>query len=349
MAAPLGSIWELPLEKKLLAVLERAPSRLPGRAQDEFRALLQLENIALSLAIIAGFCLLSGGTALILGIALLGMDVTISLTRAIQIASLASTEAELNEAADELSHIVISVGVGAFIKGVGNIAKSLRSGGKSGASNGTPKPTPKKQSAATPKPASKQSGGSGASDAPPRVLSVIEQRRIDNANLRSSAKFPEDIKRAGVTGEQISQMDAKKTPLGFKDEGQFQQFKQELDGVLSKSGLGDADVGMKGTATTFYSENPGKPLGHHWDADPANRGDFDLNLTSRKMVDRMDAANVKPSEKYGVFKTSDVEAQNPDLRSFAKKWTKELGRDVHFVGYPAPQARDASEFILRGR
>nr|WP_242508660.1 peptidoglycan-binding domain-containing protein [Rhodocyclus purpureus] len=65
--APPESIWELPIEKKLLTVLERVPSRLPGRARDEFTALLQLENLALSLAIIAGFCLLSGGTALLLG------------------------------------------------------------------------------------------------------------------------------------------------------------------------------------------------------------------------------------------------------------------------------------------
>lgn len=345
--APHESIWEWPLEKKLLAVLERVPSRLPGRARDEFRALLQLENLALSLAIIAGFCLLSGGTALVLGVVILGLDMTMSLASAVQTAALAATEDELNEAADELAHVVLAVGVAAFIKGVGKIAKGVKGGGKSSAAEAPPKPAPER-AAPQPRSAPKEPRAPTAPEAPPKVVSPIEQRRADNARLRKGPQFQEDMKKVGVTKEQIALMEAKEVPLGFKSREQFQQFKQELDVALKKDGLGDADVGMKGTATTFYSENPGKQLGHHWDADPANPGDFDLNITSKKMVGEMDSAGIKPSEKYGVFKTRDVEAQNPELRRFAKKWSKELGRDVNVVGYPGPQARDATEFILRG-
>ena len=141
------SIWEWPLEKKLLVVLQRVPSRLPGRAREEFKALLQLENLALSLAIIAGFCLLSGGTALILGIVILGFDMTMSLASAVQTAALAATEDELNEAADELAHVVLAVGVAGFIKGVGKIAKGVRGGGKGGAVEAPPKPFEEPQAA----------------------------------------------------------------------------------------------------------------------------------------------------------------------------------------------------------
>ena len=126
LAAPVAatdSIWEWPLEKKLLAVLERVPSRLPGRVRAEFLGMLNLQSLALTLAIIAGFCILSGGTALILGAVMLGVDATMSLAAAVQIASLASSRPELDEAADELAHVIISVGVVAFIHGVGKIAK----------------------------------------------------------------------------------------------------------------------------------------------------------------------------------------------------------------------------------
>ncbi|WP_242508764.1 hypothetical protein [Rhodocyclus purpureus] len=80
----------------------------------------------MSLAIIAGFCLLSGGTTLVLGVVILGIDMTISLASASQNAALAATEDDLNEAADELAHIVLAVGIAAFIKGVGTVAKSAR-------------------------------------------------------------------------------------------------------------------------------------------------------------------------------------------------------------------------------
>jgi hypothetical protein len=345
--APPESIWEWPLEKKLLVVLERVPSRLPGRARDEFKSLLQLENLALSLAIIAGFCLLSGGTALVLGIVILGLDMTMSLSSAVQTAALAATEDELNEAADELAHIVLAVGVAAFIKGVGKIAKGVRGGGKGGAAEAPPKPIPERATS-QPKSVQKEPRATSAPQTPPKVVSPIEQRRADNARLRKGPQLQEDMKKVGVTKEQVALMEAKEVPLGFKSREQFQQFKQDLDVALKKDGLGDADVGMKGTATTFYSENPGKRLGHHWDADPANPGDFDLNLTSKKMVSQMDSSGIKPSEKYGVFKTQDMETQFPALDDFQQKWSNELGRDVNFVGYPKPQPRDATEFILRG-
>ncbi len=185
---------------------------------------------------------------------------------------------------------------------------------------------------------------------PSKVDVAIETRRAENAKLRESPKFREDMKKVGISEEQIAAMLAKEFPLGFKNKEQFQQFKQELDVVLKQAGLDDAEIGMKGTATTFYSENvwdPLKPLGHHWDANPIIPGDYDLNITSSKMASHMKTANISPSEKTGLFKTRDVEAKYPELESFVQKWTKTLGREVNFVGYPAPQGRDATELILR--
>jgi hypothetical protein len=147
------AIWEWPLQRKLLAVLERVPARLPGRARDEFRALMNAESLALMLAVIAGFCLLSGGTAFVLGMALLGLDVGMALAAALQGAATAATEQELDEAADELAHVVITVGVAVFIKGVGTIAKGLKA--KAASSSAAPKSGPApapKSPAPSPKP-----------------------------------------------------------------------------------------------------------------------------------------------------------------------------------------------------
>ncbi len=180
-----------------------------------------------------------------------------------------------------------------------------------------------------------------------RGLTAIELRQLANAELRASATFAEDMAKFGVTRGQIELMSQGKVPLGFKSEQQVAQFKSELDRALNKAGLPDAEVGLKGTSTTFYSENPSKNLGHHWDANPAALGDYDLNGTSSKMVDALTSAGISPSEKYGVFKTADMQGSFGALNEFRQKWSVTLGRDVNFVGYPAPQPRDLTEYVLR--
>ena len=356
--AQVAGILEWPLEGKFAEAFRRTAPKLSGSMRHEFEALLSptsLEIMAGSLVVWAGshafgvgevvdIVLLSGGV-FFLGMA--AFDVAGELGDFLVVTSTAAVTDDLDEAASHLARAIAIMGVAAFIALLAQVARG-RGGGKGGTAEAPPKPVPENaapQSKSTPK----EPRAPTAPEAPTTVVSAIAQRRADNARLHNSAKFQEDMNKVGVSKEQVALMYAKEAPLGFKSREQYLQFEQELDVALKKDGLGDADVGMKGTATTFYSENPGKPMGHHWDADPANPGDFDLNLTSKKMVSQMYAAGIKPSEKYGVFKTRDVEAQNPELRRFAKKWSKELGRDVNVVGYPEPQARDATEFILRGK
>ncbi len=150
----------------------------------------------------------------------------------------------------------------------------------------------------------------------------IAQRRAANQELRNSPKFEDDLKKAGISKQQLEWMDNKQAPLGFEGPDQFGNFKQDLSEALTKSGLDDAAVGMKGTATTFYSENPGKPLGHFWDADPANPGDYDLNLASNKMAQAMKDADVQVSFKYGIYSTKNVNSQFPALEEFSSKWSE---------------------------
>ncbi|AIY43034.1 Rhs-family protein [Collimonas arenae] len=182
---------------------------------------------------------------------------------------------------------------------------------------------------------------------PASTADLIAQRVSANALLRDSPQFAADMNKVGVTDEQIGTMFAKEAPLGFESPEQFGQFKTDLHGALNEAGLPDAEIGLKGTSTTFYSENPGKPLGHHWDADPLNPGDYDLNISSPKMVEQLQDANISPSEKYGVFKTRDINENFPALDKFQQEWSQKLGRDVNFVGYPETPLRDPTEYILR--
>ncbi|MBK8258631.1 MAG: PAAR domain-containing protein [Polyangiaceae bacterium] len=171
----------------------------------------------------------------------------------------------------------------------------------------------------------------------------VEDRRIQNKQLAMQimpdglTKLEHDAKKVGVTMQQIALMQAGKCPLSFKSVEQFEEFKKELNELTKAIGLGDAVLRMKGTSTTFYSENPGKPLGHHFDANPNELADVDIGLESKTLTEQMAAAGVSPNPKIpSIFKTKDVMKSHPKLQAFSQKWTQKLGRDVNFVGLVDP-------------
>ena len=181
-----------------------------------------------------------------------------------------------------------------------------------------------------------------------KKLTPIDLRRFENNALKESPQFSKDMAKVGVNKNQIDLMFSKEVPLGFKNQEQYIKFQKEMTVALKKDGLDDSKVGLKGTATTFYSENPSKTLGHHWDAKkPIDLGDYDLNISSKKLIHQMGEAGIKPNERYGIFKTRDIENQYQELRRFSNKWEKELDREVNFVGYPSNSIkRDGTEYLL---
>jgi hypothetical protein len=189
--------------------------------------------------------------------------------------------------------------------------------------------------------------GTGGAEVLVHNCDEIELRRSQNLDLMNDPdRFAADLDKAGVTRSDIDLMLAKRKPLGFASEREWQSFQDELRDVLARSGLDDAEIGLKGTATTFYSENPNKPFGHHWDADPANPGDFDFNVLSQRMMDDMAAAGIEPS-RLNIFATRYLEAEYPELARFAARWSEQLGRPVNFVGLPGTSVvRDPTEYVL---
>ena len=161
---------------------------------------------------------------------------------------------------------------------------------------------------------------------------AIIRRRQDNLAMMESDGFHVDRQNVGVTEQQIGWMLNGEAPLGFDSPQQFDQFQSEIRDVLRTSGLDDADIEIKGTATSFYSENPHKPLGHHFDANPDELADIDLGLASSAVIERMQAMGFEPHPNIpSIYKTRHLNEAFPELAALAQRWEGILGREVNFV------------------
>jgi hypothetical protein len=95
-----------------------------------------------------------------------------------------------------------------------------------------------------------------------------------------------------------------------------------------------------GTATGFYSGNPNKPKGHHFDRlAPESKGDMDIELNSPEMVEHM--LNKDPvlndkvmvGGKKVIFKNvvdtgTGFHSEFPVIGEFCARWSSILDREV---------------------
>ncbi|MGI4815009.1 MAG: hypothetical protein ACRYG5_11050 [Janthinobacterium lividum] len=173
----------------------------------------------------------------------------------------------------------------------------------------------------------------------------LAQRAEENQQLWQSPRAARDLAHAGIDAERIVLMRSKQLPLGFSDVAQYRQFKQELDAALRAENLVDATLSLSGTATTFYSDNPGKPLGHYWDDGVLEPSDFDMAISSETLATRLCSAGISVDKVFQVFGTSEIYAAYPALGEFTSKWSESLGRPVHIVGLPPARALKASDYV----
>jgi hypothetical protein len=138
-------------------------------------------------------------------------------------------------------------------------------------------------------------------------------------------------------------------PLPFEPREQYDQFMREfgevIDGLRVNGKPISAQGQVIGTSATFYSRNPDKPLGHHFDRGRAtgDMSDVDIDIHSPEMVRHMltlenPAVNEKVlvEGKRTLFKSDDIKetgarglySQFPALGDFAERWSAILGRDV---------------------
>ncbi len=159
-----------------------------------------------------------------------------------------------------------------------------------------------------------------------------ERRKLANAWLMTRPIFMNDLSALGLTCNDMYELFAQLKPLGFENRRQFRHFAHEILRACKESGLPDVVLTVKGTSTNFYSENPRKPRGHRWDADPKNPGDYDISMTSETMNGRMARDKVALHPKCGIWRKEDIYARYPKVDAVMKRWTNILARDVNAAG-----------------
>jgi hypothetical protein len=94
-----------------------------------------------------------------------------------------------------------------------------------------------------------------------------------------------------------------------------------------------------GSSTSFYSGNPKKSLGHHWDRLGPGAGDVDIELHSPELILHMlsEPTALNPDVLVGgekvIFKNqlehgTGFHKAFPTVRAFCKRWSTILGREV---------------------
>lgn len=180
---------------------------------------------------------------------------------------------------------------------------------------------------------------------------------------KSSGRIYADAARIGIAPEHIDRMLARQVPLAFPDQASYRQFQQELQTVLEQCGLGDCSITSGGTATDFYSKNPRKPVGWHFDTPQSEKpSDLDLFITGPGFLNVMRAhhAYSYPPREFShavdpattarlpqqLYPWTEVMKHFPELVDFVNKWERALGREITVVGMSEGKDPTVREFVL---
>ncbi|WP_338638622.1 LysM peptidoglycan-binding domain-containing protein [Burkholderia pyrrocinia] len=119
----------------------------------------------------------------------------------------------------------------------------------------------------------------------------------------------------GIVGVPINGA-TRTVPLGFSRDEQFVAAAQDLQNALTKSGISDATIGVRGSSVTGYSLTKGTPFGP--------RSDIDFFVESQQLTDRYTTSRNIP----GFVHPNKILPDYPLLRDWTSRWTTTLGRDI---------------------
>jgi hypothetical protein len=180
-----------------------------------------------------------------------------------------------------------------------------------------------------------------------RDQKFLERKEANERLLELPGRLDADLAAVGVTREQYDLMmeGDPRVPLGFESQAQLEEFKADIERALAGITVDGkpvtAVVQVMGTSTSFYSGNPDKAEGHHWDKKGIGKSDYDIDVISPELVKVMlqnpDAAANDVVLRNGervIFKSSGpggfFEAF-PQFADLAREWKDKLGgRDVDF-------------------
>ncbi len=114
---------------------------------------------------------------------------------------------------------------------------------------------------------------------------------------------------------------AEQIPQGFSNAGQFQQAVSDLQDALTKSGITDASIGVRGSAVAGASFRTGPPFG------PGS--DIDFFVESQQLT-----AGLKTSSNIpGFVNPSLIHASYDPVAERAANWSEILGRKISVDGF----------------
>jgi hypothetical protein len=131
-------------------------------------------------------------------------------------------------------------------------------------------------------------------------------------------------------------------PLGFEGAAQLARFKADLEEVVANLRVGGRPITalalLAGASTTFYSDNPDTPEGHHWDKSGLGASDYDIDLCSPELAAALlDSPSAAANEEI-LEGGQHVYFRNggdggfyrafPQFESLVRRWERELGRAI---------------------
>ncbi|VVG72517.1 hypothetical protein PAP18089_03513 [Pandoraea apista] len=105
-------------------------------------------------------------------------------------------------------------------------------------------------------------------------------------------------------------------PLGFTPETQFMAASQDLQKVLTQSGITDATIGVRGSSVTGYSLTKGTQFGP--------QSDIDFFIESGQLTDGYSTSRNIP----GFVHPNKILPDYPLLQDWSTNWTNTFGRDA---------------------
>ncbi len=179
----------------------------------------------------------------------------------------------------------------------------------------------------------------------------LEKKAANAALMADPARVAADLADVGISQEQLDLMKngdpdhgGQRLPLGFESYDQLQAFQDRMAQALSTITVNGQpitySVQVMGSSTTFYSGNPEKPVGYHFDTKGPGQSDYDIDIVSPELVKMMlqnpdvpvndknirdgQLVNFSTNKPGGFFDTF------PQLAAVAAEWKQTTGRDFEF-------------------
>jgi hypothetical protein len=126
---------------------------------------------------------------------------------------------------------------------------------------------------------------------------------------------------AGKSGLSAINGATRTVPHGFESEAQFLESIHDVQSILTKYGIDDAIVGVRGSSVTGFSRIKNTLFG--------SQSDIDFFIESEKLTQGLKTSQNIP----GFVHPKNILSNFPELKNWSRKWSEILGRDITPGGF----------------